>query len=610
MHGRLDSFRGSLPWLIVCFRINALTHAHLNFMTDSHSSIRASDSRIVEVFDTTLRDGTQGEHVTLSVQDKLRIARRLDRFGIDIIEAGWPGSNPKDQRFFEMVRDLDWKTARICAFGSTRRVRYAPEDDPNLAAMLAADTSVVSIFGKSWTLHAEVALGVTREENLDLIRSSVAYLKAHDREVVYDAEHFFDGYREDPAYALETLRAAAEAGADVLVLCDTNGGALPVSVGRIVRVVAKQFDLPLGIHTHNDSGCAVANTLLAVEAGARHVQGTFNGIGERCGNADLAAVIPGLQIKMGYACVPSGRLRKLAELAHYVNEVANLDPVDRAAYVGRSAFAHKGGIHVSAVMKDPRAYEHLAPEEVGNKRRVLISDLSGRSNIRYKVEELGLHLGEEDEAAQAVRRIKELEHLGYEFEGAEASFELLLRQIQGEESRFFDLDRLRVQSELSDGGSGSTEATIAVRVEGHRELLAAEGVGPVDALSNALREVLVGFYPALERVRLSDYKVRVVSPEDGTAACVRVLVEHTDGEETWHTVGVSTNILEASWQAIADGMRYELISKGIPVSKRGGEVLAAGNGSGKRDDATRGREVPSQSDGIMAGSPLAPVPAP
>ena len=522
----------------------------------------ADEPVLVELFDTTLRDGTQGEHVSLTARDKLRIAKRLDHFGIGIIEGGWPGSNPKDQEFFELARDVDWVQARICAFGSTRRVQYAPEDDPNLQAILAAETPVVSLFGKSWTLHVEVALGVTREENLELIRSSVEYLKAHGKHVVYDAEHFFDGYLNDRVYALETLGAAASAGADVLALCDTNGGTLPGTLGRIVGDVAGRFEAVLGIHAHNDSGCAAANSIIAVQAGARHVQGTINGIGERCGNADLTAIVPGLQLKLGYACVAPDRMRELTDLSHFVYEVANLDPVGRSAYVGRSAFAHKGGIHVSAVMKEPAAYEHLMPEQVGNKRRVLVSDLSGRSNVRYKAKELGLDLGEADDAARAVKRIKDLEHLGYEFEGAEASFELLLRQIQGEEAEFFSLERLRVQSELSDAGADATQATVALRVDGRRELLVAEGVGPVDALSNALRGVLIAFYPSLEQVHLADYKVRVVSPEDGTAAYVRVLVEHKNGNETWNTVGVSTNILEASWQAIADGIRYALMREG------------------------------------------------
>ena len=463
----------------------------------------------IEVFDTTLRDGTQGEHVTLSAKDKIRIAKRLDQIGIDIIEGGWPGSNPKDQEFFERALDEEWYHSRICAFGSTRRAQNAPEDDHNLQCLLKAQTPVVSIFGKSWRLHAEVALGVTVEENLKLIHSSVEYLKAHGKHVVYDAEHFFDGYKDDADYAILALQAALEAGADTLVLCDTNGGILPLEIYRIVGKVADRIGAPLGIHTHNDAGCAVANSLTAIEAGARHVQGTISGIGERCGNAEWRA------------------------------------------------FAHKGGVHVSAVMKEPRAYEHITPELIGNKRRVLVSDLSGQSNIRYKAEELGITLTEKDQAKRAVKRIKELEHLGYEFEGAEASFELLIRTLQGEDHTYFELERLRVRSEDGSGGTCS-EATLALDVGGKRTLVAAEGTGPVDAMSNALRQALGSFYPQLEHVRLSDYKVRVLTPEDGTAAQVRVLMEHRDKAKRWHTVGVSNNIMDASWQALSDGLRYHL----------------------------------------------------
>ena len=524
----------------------------------------------IELFDTTLRDGTQGEHVTLSAKDKLRIARRLDAFGIDVIEGGWPGSNPKDKAFFEAARKVDWPHAQICAFGSTRRKGFAPDVDPNLHALLEAQTPTVSIFGKSWTLHAEVALGVTLEENLDLISSSVAFLKGQGKRVIYDAEHFFDGYRADAGYALETLEAAANAGADVLVLCDTNGGTLPGEVGRVVADVRSRFEAKkIGIHAHNDGGCAVANSVVAVEAGARHVQGTIGGIGERCGNADLCAVIPGLQLKLGFDCVPEENIARLTELAHFVVEVANLDPIDRAPYVGRSAFAHKGGIHVSAVMKEPRAYEHIEPEAVGNRRRVLVSDLSGRSNVRYKAEELGLDLTDldgSDVARDAVSRIKELEHLGYEFEGAEASFELLLRTIRGERTEFFHLERLRVRGEKDGAGRTSAEATLVACVGGHRALEVEEGEGPVDAMSRALRKALGGFYPELADVRLTDYKVRVLTPEDGTAASVRVLIEHQDGERAWHTVGVSTNLLEASWQALADGLRYHLLQRGVAPS--------------------------------------------
>jgi len=519
------------------------------------------DDRLIEVFDTTLRDGTQGEHVTLSVTDKLRIARRLDTFGIDIIEGGWPGSNPKDQAFFEEVRDIPWEHASICAFGSTRRAGNTPQDDPNLQAMLQADTPVVSLFGKSWTLHVEKALGVSYQENLNMISSSVGYLKGKGRRVIYDAEHFFDGYREDAAYAMATLLMAAEAGADVLVLCDTNGGTLPDEVGRIVDAVrAGMPGYLLGIHAHNDSGCAVANTLMAVRAGARHIQGTINGIGERTGNVDLCAAIACLQLKMGFVCVPPEKIHGLTDLSYFVDEVANMVPIDRSPFVGRSAFAHKGGIHVSAVMKEPRAYEHLEPELVGNKRRVLVSDLSGQSNVRYKAEEFGITLNGRNQARRAVRRIKELEHLGYEFQGAEASFELLLRSVRGEDTEMFRLDRLRVYSEQHEGGAIWSEATVAIFVDGTRELAVAEGVGPVDALSKALQKALCRSFPSLENVRLADYKVRVLNPEDATAAAVRVLIEHHDntGEHRWHTVGVSTNILEASWQAVAEGIQYYL----------------------------------------------------
>ena len=514
----------------------------------------------IELFDTTLRDGTQSEDVTLSAQDKLRIARRLDDFGIHLIEGGWPGSNPKDQEFFERAREVDWKQARLCAFGSTRRASLVPEEDANLQALLAADTPVVCIFGKSWTLHAEVALGITLQENLELISSSVAFLKDQGKEVIYDAEHFFDGYAADPTYALRTLHAAADAGADTLVLCDTNGGTLPHDIHRITSDVHAEFDQKIGIHAHNDGGCAVANTLAAVRGGARHVQGTVNGIGERCGNVDLCSAIPGLQLKLDYPCIEPDRMASLTDLSHFVDEVANLDPANRSPYVGRSAFAHKGGIHVSAVMRDPRAYEHIDPEVVGNRRHVLVSDLAGRSNVRYKAQELGIELnGEENEARRAVERIKELEHLGYEFQGAEASFELLLRTIRGESTDFFERERLRVRSEQDESGVDCVEATLVMHVQDDRRIVAAEGEGPVDALSSALRKALDAFYPSLNKVRLSDYKVRVLTPQDGTAASVRVLVEHRAGEKIWNTVGVSSNILEASWQAIADGIRYHLL---------------------------------------------------
>ena len=518
----------------------------------------------VELFDTTLRDGTQGEHVTLSARDKVRIAQKLDAFGIDVIEGGWPGSNPKDQAFFDEARSMDWDHTSICAFGSTRHASYAPDDDPNLQALIDAETDVVCIFGKSWTLHVEQALDIPLEENLNLIRSSVAFLREHGKRVIYDAEHFFDGYADNPEYALKTLRAAEEAGADTLVLCDTNGGTLPHDLRDIVETVHDDTDVTLGIHAHNDSGCAVANSLAAVRAGARHVQGTINGLGERCGNADLCSVIPDLQLKMGVDCVTDEQLGTLADLSGFTNEVANLDPNDGAPYVGRSAFTHKGGIHVSAVMKEPSTYEHVEPEAVGNRRRALVSDMSGKSNIRYKAEELGIDL-DSDDAAQAVERIKKLEHMGYEFQGAEASFELLLRTIQGDMPDFFELDRMRVWSGQDDDGNQTVEASLAFCVQDQRTLAVAEGNGPVDALSSAMQNGLESFYPHLDAVYLTDYKVRVLTPQDGTAATVRVLIEHSNGSKTWNTVGVSSNILDASWQALADGVRYYLLHAPEPT---------------------------------------------
>ncbi|PSQ80891.1 MAG: citramalate synthase [Bacteroidetes bacterium QS_1_65_9] len=524
----------------------------------------------IELFDTTLRDGTQAAHVTLSARDKSRIARRLDAFGIDVIEGGWPGSNPKDQAFFEDAQGIDWQHAEVCAFGSTRHASGEPADDANLQALLDAGTPIVCIFGKSWTLHARTALGISLDENLELIRSSVAFLKDHGKRVIYDAEHFFDGHDADAEYACATLRAAADAGADTLVLCDTNGGSLPHTVHEGTATIHDELDATLGVHAHNDGGCATANTLAGVRAGARHVQGTVGGIGERCGNADLCAVIPNLQLKMGYECVSREQLSTLSDLSRFVSEVANLDPVENAPYVGRHAFAHKGGVHVSAVRKEPRAYEPVEPEVTGNRRNVLVSDLAGRSNVRYKADEMGIELGEDDEARRAVERIKELEHLGYEFQGAEASFELLVRTIQGEGTHFFERERLRVRSEQDEvdapyeDSAPCVEATLVLNVQDHREIVAAEGEGPVDALSNALRKALGAFYPSLERVRLADYKVRVLTPQDGTAASVRVLVEHRTDDDAWNTVGVSTNILEASWQALADGIRYHLLQVESP----------------------------------------------
>ncbi|MDD8017140.1 MAG: citramalate synthase, partial [Bacteroidota bacterium] len=427
-------------------------------------------------YDTTLRDGTQGEEVSFSAEDKIKIAKRLDAFGIDYIEGGWPGSNPKDMEFFEQARLIKFHHAKIAAFGSTRRAKNKVEDDANIKALLDAQTPVVTIFGKTWLLHVKEALQITVEENLELISDSVAYLKKKGKEVVYDAEHFFDGYKTDKAYALKTLDAAQKAGADVIVLCDTNGGTMPWEVGEIVREVAKHVTVQLGIHTHNDCDLGVANSLAAIQQGAIHVQGTINGYGERCGNANLCSIIPNLQIKMGFDVV-GNELKKITDLSRYVSELANLKHKKNLAYVGESAFAHKGGVHVSAVMKTPKTYEHIEPEQVGNVRRVLISDLSGRSNVLFKAEELGLHLDEKSAAAQKiVDEIKEMEHDGYYFEDAEGSFELLVKKHTGKLQKLFELERFKVSihKDSSDKDARS-EALIKVRVGDETEITAAEG---------------------------------------------------------------------------------------------------------------------------------------
>lgn len=513
----------------------------------------------LQTFDTTLRDGTQGEKISFSVDEKLRVAHKLDEFGIDYIEGGWPGSNPKDAGFFEAAKTENWRHAKICAFGSTRRAGVRAEDDANLNMLLAAETPAVSIFGKTWIKHLVKALKVSREENSAMIFDSVHYLKEHGREVIYDAEHFFDGYKNDPDYALETLHAARKAGADTLTLCDTNGGTLPHEIAEIVAHVRREFDGNLGIHAHNDSELAVANTLSAVNAGVRHIQGTVNGFGERCGNTNLISAMANLQLKLGYACVSAEAMQRLTELANFIFELANLNPRDEAAFIGKSAFAHKGGVHVSAVMKDPATYEHIAPEQVGNRRRVLVSDLSGRSNVNYKMEELDLQAGDHSESSTIVQEIKLLENQGYHFEAAEASFELLVQRLRGRIPVFFDLQGFRISVERdADSSLPRSEASIRVKVNQHVEHTAAEGDGPVNALDNALRKALLRFYPEIAQMHLIDYKVRVLSEGDGTAAKVRVLIESQSGEKRWTTIGVSENIIEASWEALVDSFSFFL----------------------------------------------------
>jgi 2-isopropylmalate synthase len=518
----------------------------------------------IELYDTTLRDGTQGEGISFTSDDKVAVARRLDAFGIDVIEGGWPGSNPRDVDFFERMRDVPLQHARLTAFGATRRKEVAPEDDGNLAALLAAATPVVTVFGKSWPLHVREALGASLDENLRMIADSVGYLRGHGREVIYDAEHFFDGWLADPDYALATLRAAVAAGARTVVLCDTNGGSLPETVAEGVAAARPACDgVVLGIHPHDDAGLAVANALTALHGGARHVQGTVNGYGERCGNVDLLTVLANLVLKLGAdQPQPLGELRGLSR---YVDERANVEPNGRRPYVGDAAFAHKGGVHVSAVNRLPETYEHVAPASVGNERRVLLSDLSGRANLVAKGSDL-IANGAPGEAATAlVARLKQLEHFGYAFEGAEASFRLVARRLRGEHRPYFDLHGYSVFIDKRDGDAAPRcEATVRLVVGGVPAHTAADGDGPVNALDRALRRALTTFYPSLSELVLVDYKVRVLhGPSTGTASVVRVHVETTDGRTTWGTVGAHKNIIDASYEALLDAIESKLLADGV-----------------------------------------------
>ena len=515
---------------------------------------------IIDIFDTTLRDGTQGEGVNLSVEDKIRIAQRMDDIGIAFIEGGWPGSNPKDIEFFQRVKEYTFKRAKITAFGSTRHPKNKIEDDPNIRALLEAETEAVTIFGKTWDLHVTSALRIDLAENLELIRDSVSYLKKNGRIVIYDAEHFFDGYKGNPSYALQTVKVAEEAGVDCIVLCDTNGGSLPFEISEMTGEVIKQVRCKTGIHTHNDSGCSVANALSAVKAGATHVQGTFNGFGERCGNADLASVIPNLMLKMGYDVIKPDQLKELSSLALFIWELSNLTPSRNQPFVGLSAFAHKGGIHVSAVQRDSRTYEHIDPSLVGNRQRILISELSGQSNIFHRLSALGFKLDKSSPVARRIlERIKHLENEGYYFEAADASLELLIRKELGEYQSFFDLVAYRVLVDKHSAGDLWTEATVRVKIGDDMYLMAGEGDGPVNALDNALRKALETKYPQLRKLHLTDFKVRIIDGAGGTAAKTRVLIESSDGEREWITMGVSENIIEASWDALVDSIEYKLL---------------------------------------------------
>jgi 2-isopropylmalate synthase len=515
----------------------------------------------VSLYDTTLRDGCQGEDVSLTLADKLRVAERLDELGFDYIEGGWPGSNPRDEEFFREAKKLRLRHARITAFGMTRRAGSSAGKDLNLRKLVEAETPVITIFGKTWQLHVLEDLKISRDENLEVIQDSVHHLRRHTGEVIFDAEHFFDGYKDDPVYALACLKAAASGGASTLVLCDTNGGNLPTFIADATRAAAAAVDKPLGIHCHNDCELAVANSLAAVEAGAVQVQGTINGFGERCGNANLVSVVAGLELKLGYSTIGSERLRRLTELSHFVYELANLPPRKSQAYVGQSAFAHKGGVHVAAVRKNPLTYEHIDPAAVGNVQRVLISDLSGKANILEKAEQFGVHVDSKDPKVQALlAQLKEFENAGYQYEGAEASFELMMHRALNGHLRFFKLIGFRVIDETYKGSElPSSEASVAVEfLDGRRAQAVAFGNGPVNALDQALREVLTKEYPQIATVELLDYKVRVLPGMAGTAAKVRVLIESGDAHDRWGTVGVSHNVIEASWQALVDSIDYKL----------------------------------------------------
>jgi 2-isopropylmalate synthase len=519
--------------------------------------------RKIFVYDSTLRDGAQAEGISFTVADKLKIVKKLDDFGVDYIEAGNPGSNPKDLEFFERIKTMELANAKLVAFGSTRRAGITPQQDANLAALLGTDTSAVAIFGKSWDFHVTEVIHTTLEENLSMIYDSVSYMKEKGREVIFDAEHFFDGYKANPDYAMRSLEAAAEAGADWLVLCDTNGGAFPTEIYQIVKEAAARFaPVPIGIHCHNDGGMAVANSIIAVEQGAVQVQGTINGYGERCGNANLCTIIPNLQLKYGLSCVPQEKIAELTSMSRYISELANMAPNERDPYIGNCAFAHKGGMHIDAILKNPASFEHITPETVGNERRILMSEVAGRSTILNKIQKVVPGVTKSSpETQKLIDELKRLEHEGYQFEGAESSFELMIRRALGKDFKFFDVKDFRVLCEEHWQGDYSASAIIKVKVNGVEEVTAAEGDGPVNALDRALRKALEFFYPQLKKMRLTDYKVRVLDTSKATAAKVRVHIESTDGSKVWGTVGVSTNIIEASWDALIDSIEYFLYNE-------------------------------------------------
>ncbi|MFC1658724.1 citramalate synthase [Candidatus Omnitrophota bacterium] len=520
--------------------------------------------RKIKLYDTTLRDGAQSEGITYSLMDKMRITEKLDQLGIDYIEGGWPGSNPKDMQFFRRMSKKRLAHARLVAFGSTRRAGISASRDKNLQEMLKSGVRAVTIFGKTWPLHVKSVLRTTPQENLKMISDSVEFLVKNKMLVFYDAEHFFDAYQDDPGYALRCLQAAQNAGASALILCDTNGGALPNQIVRVIQEIKPKIKTGLGIHCHNDAGLAVANSILAVEAGCDMVQGTINGYGERCGNADLLPIIANLKLKLQYDCISDSKLKSLTEVSYFVSETSNVRHMANQPYVGDSAFAHKAGVHINAIMKTPRSYEHINPELVGNRRRILMSELAGKSGILIRAKDLKFDLTKDDPKTKKLHKLlQSLELKGYHFEAAEGSFELLLKKAMGKAREYFHLEGFRVVVNKEKNKKITSEAIIKLKVKNNLEHTAADGDGPVNALDNALRKALKDFYPTLAKMHLSDFKVRILDEKAGTAAATRVIIQSQDEKDAWNTIGVSENIIEASWQALADSIEYKLLKDGI-----------------------------------------------
>lgn len=518
----------------------------------------------VKLYDTTLRDGAQGEGISYSVMDKIRIAQELDNLGIHFIEGGWPGSNPKDMEFYLKMSKKRLKNSQLVAFGSTRRPNSKASQDKNLRALLKSQAKIVTIFGKTWDLHVKDVLKTTPDENLNMIKDTVEFLVSRGLTVFYDAEHFFDAYKANAQYSLKCLLAGQGAGAKAVVLCDTNGGTLTSEISKVIKEIRPKINIWLGIHCHNDSGLGVANSIAAVQGGADMVQGTINGYGERCGNADLIPVIANLKLKLGIDCINEDKLKDLTRVSHFTSEISNMKQKNDQPYVGSSAFAHKGGVHINAVMKNPKTYEHIEPMLVGNRRRILVSELAGKTGILIRARDLELDLNKEDPKTRRILKlIQSLEHQGYHFEAAEASFELLMKKALKKYKKFFDLEGFRVVVEKHSDRKITSEAIIKLRVKGTKEHTAAEGDGPVNALDNALRKALRDFYPTLSKMHLTDFKVRVLDEKAGTAARVRVLLQSQDEKDTWNTIGVSENIIEASWQALVDSIEYKLLKDGI-----------------------------------------------